>query len=101
MARLVHLRLFLSAFCLAPPAACLAQAQSSLISHAKPKPLSPQAQWSDSPGFLGPRQNGKYAETHLLKTFGKAGQRLLWSYRNGPGHSALSMLKDHLIFFHA
>ena len=80
--------------------ACLAQAQSSLITHAKATALSPQAQWSDSPGFLGPRQNGKYPETHLLKTFGKAGPRLLWSYRKGPGYSAPSVVKDHLIFFH-
>ena len=75
----------------------LAQAQDSLKFHAKPKPLAADAETADWPRFLGPTDDLKTPETHLLKEFPDGGPTRVWEISRGTGQAAPAIADGKLV----
>ena len=72
-----------------------------LLFHAAPKPLSAEAKTSDWPRMLGPTDDGKSPETHLLHDWGPAGPKKVWEVTKGDGYTSPSIVGDYCVIFHA
>ncbi len=70
-----------------------------LISHAAPKPLNPEAVTSDWPRYLGPTDDVKTPETHLLETFPESGPNKVWELKKGTGYTSPVVVGDKLVLF--
>ncbi|HRQ89309.1 MAG TPA: PQQ-like beta-propeller repeat protein, partial [Bacteroidia bacterium] len=70
-----------------------------LTYHAAPKPLSPEAVTADWPRFLGPTDNAKTPETHLLERFPEGGPQIVWEYEKGTSYTSPSIVGDRLVLF--
>lgn len=75
-------------------------AESRLKLHAKPSPISDQATVADWPRFLGPADNASSTETPLLREWGDAGPRLLWTLAKGEGYASPIVGAGRLLLFH-
>ena len=71
-----------------------------LTFYAPPKNLSPKAQTSDWPRFLGPSDNGHSPETHLLIDFLEQYPNRVWEVKRGRSHTAPVIAGDRLVFIH-
>lgn len=67
---------------------------------AAPKPLSDGAVTHDWPSFLGPTHNAISSETHLLKSWGDHGPKLVWEMEIGEGFASPAVVGDRLVFVH-
>ena len=77
------------------------QAFDRLLFHAEPKPLSAKAKTSDWPRMLGPTDDAKSPETHLLHDWGPSGPKKVWQVTKGDGYTAPSIVGDYCVIFHA
>src|SRR5690606_19169554 len=59
-----------------------------LTFHAPPKPLSPDALTAAWPRFLGPTDNAKSTETHLLERFPVEGPEKVWELEKGVSYTS-------------
>lgn len=66
---------------------------------AEPKPLSPDAKTADWPRFLGPTDNAKTPETHLLEAFPEGGLQKVWEMQTGTGYTSPVIVGDKLVLF--
>ncbi|MAS91966.1 MAG: hypothetical protein CMO55_02125 [Verrucomicrobiales bacterium] len=64
-----------------------------------PKALSPEATTADWPRFLGPTDNAKTPESHLLDEFPKGGLKKVWEMEKGTGYTSPVIVGDKLVFF--
>lgn len=64
-----------------------------------PKPLDPDAVVSDWPRFLGPTDDCKTPETHLLDTIPEGGLTKVWEMEKGSGYTSPVFGKGKLVFF--
>ncbi len=78
-----------------------AQPFDRLTFHAVPKPLSPEANTSDWPRFLGPSDNGHSPETHLLTDFLTSKPTRVWEVKRGNSHTSPVIAGKRLVFIHA
>lgn len=70
-----------------------------LTFHAAPKPLSPEAVTADWPRFLGPTDDGKTPETHLLEEFPEGGPVPVWEMEKGISYTSPVIAEGRLITF--
>ncbi|MCH9021375.1 MAG: PQQ-like beta-propeller repeat protein [Planctomycetes bacterium] len=68
--------------------------------HSKPQSLSKEAVTHDWRSFLGPTHNGVSTETHLLKTFGRDGPKLVWELNTGQGYTSPAIFGERMVYFH-
>lgn len=66
---------------------------------ATPKELSPEAKTSDWPRFLGPSDNAKTTETHLLDQIPEGGLKRVWEMEKGSGYTSPVVVEEKLVFF--
>ena len=71
-----------------------------LRSFRPPAPLSPGARTEDSPGFLGPRRDGRYLETRLETAWAREGPPLVWSMERGQGYASPAVQGRRVVFPH-
>jgi len=64
-----------------------------------PKPLSPDAVVADWPRFLGPDDDVKSPETHLLNEFPEDGPAKVWELEKGTGYTSAIIADDRLVLF--
>jgi outer membrane protein assembly factor BamB len=62
--------------------------------------LAPITFAADWPQFLGPKREAHSTETGLLKSFPRAGPKVLWERDLGQGYSSPVIAGDHLFQFH-
>ncbi len=93
----------------APPAVAEAPAEAAtpdpvdvpgLTYHAAPKPLAPEAVTADWPRFLGPTDDAKSPETHLLERFPEGGPAKVWEMEKGNSYTTPVIVGGRLVFFH-
>ena len=77
------------------------QAFDRLLFHAEPKPLSDKAKTNDWPRMLGPTDDVKSPETHLLHDWGPSGPKKVWQVTKGDGYTSPSIVGDYCVIFHA
>lgn len=85
-----------------PPAGAVAAAPADipgLTYHAPPKPLSPDAVTADWPRFLGPTDNVKTSETHLLERFPEGGLKKVWELEKGISYTTPVIAGGKLVIF--
>jgi len=85
-----------------PPAettAVEAVAIPGLTFHAAPKPLTPDAVTADWPRFLGPTDNARTTETHLLDRFPKDGLKKVWELEKGISYTSPVIAAGKLVTF--
>lgn len=70
-----------------------------LTYHAAPKPLPEGAVTSDWPRFLGPSDDAKTTETHLLEKFPEGGLKKIWEMEKGNSYTSPSIVGDRLVVF--
>jgi len=70
-----------------------------LTFHSPPKPLSPEAVVADWPRFLGPTDNSKTPETHLLDQFPESGLKVVWEMAKGTSYTSPVIAAGRLITF--
>jgi len=70
------------------------------VVHGQPKPLAPDAVTSNWPRFLGPTNDGKSPETHLLKEFPLDGPPLVWEMETGEGYACPAVANGKLVYLH-
>ncbi len=75
------------------------EAFEALTYHAAPKPLAEGAVTADFPRFLGPTDDGKSPETHLLAKFPEGGPKIVWEMEKGTGYTSPVIVGDRLAFF--
>ncbi len=92
----------------APPTAAEAPAGAAtpqavdfpgLTYHAAPKPLSPEATTGDWPRFLGPGDDAKSPETHLLERFPEGGPKKVWEMDKGNSYTSPAIAEGRLVVF--
>jgi len=85
-----------------PPASVAAEpvAFPGLTYHAAPKPLAPDAVTADWPRFLGPTDNARTTETHLLERFPQGGLQKVWEMEKGNSYTSPVIAEGKLIVFH-
>lgn len=76
------------------------KADKRLQRFASPKALAEGAKVDEAPDFMGPRRDGVFDETKLLKDFPKAGLKPLWSFSTGAGYAAPAIKGRTLVFLH-
>ncbi|MEE3285816.1 MAG: PQQ-binding-like beta-propeller repeat protein [Planctomycetota bacterium] len=64
------------------------------------KPLSKEAKTHAWTGFLGPTRDGVSTETHLLKTWPKAGPTKVWELAAGDGYASPAIRHPYLVYPH-
>ncbi len=79
---------------------CFAEELPNAVFHHAPKPLSPTANTSDWPRFLGPAHNASSPETKLLKEWPAAGLRKVWEVEKGKGWACPAISEGRLVLFH-
>ncbi len=72
---------------------------AELTYHAAPKPLAKGAVTAEFPRFLGPSDDGKSPETHLLAKFPEGGLKPVWEMRKGTGYTSAIIVNDRLFLF--
>lgn len=77
------------------------QAFDRLKFHSAPQPLSAKAETSDWPRMLGPTDDAKSPETHLIHDWGAAGPKKVWEVAKGDGYTSPSIVGDYCVIFHA
>ena len=77
------------------------QSFDRLTFHQAPKPLHDQAKTSDWPRMLGPTDDAKSPETHLLHDWGETGPLKVWEITKGDGYTGPSIVGEHCVLFHA
>jgi len=70
-----------------------------LTFHAAPKSLSADAVTADWPRFLGPTDNGKTPETHLLDRFPEGGLKKVWEMKKGNSYTSPVIAGGRLVTF--
>ncbi len=70
-----------------------------LTFHAAPKPLSPDAVTAEWPRFLGPTDNAKTPETHLLDRFPEGGLKKVWEMEKGNSYTSPVIVDGRLVTF--
>lgn len=70
-----------------------------LVFHAAPKALSPEAVVADWPRFLGPTDNAKTSETHLLERFPEGGLKKVWEMEKGTSYTSPTIVGGRLVVF--
>lgn len=70
-----------------------------LTFHSVPKPLSPEAVTADWPRFLGPTDNVKTPETHLLERFPDGGLKPVWEMEKGSSYTSPVIAGGRLVVF--
>lgn len=73
--------------------------RGKLTYFAPPKALSPDAVTADWPRFLGPTDNAKTPETHLLEKFPEGGLTKVWEMEKGTSYTSPSIVGDRLVTF--
>ena len=68
--------------------------------HAEPKPLADGAVVEDSPGFMGPRRDGRSMERPLLAEWPEGGPNCVWEMECGEGYAAPAAVGGRLVFSH-
>jgi hypothetical protein len=71
------------------------QSFDRLTFHQAPKPLHDQAKTSDWPRMLGPTDDAKSPETHLLHDWGETGPLKVWEITKGDGYTSPSIVGEH------
>jgi hypothetical protein len=85
-----------------PPAGAVAAAPVAipgLTYHAAPAPLSPEAVTADWPRFLGPTDDVKTSETHLLDRFPEGGPKKVWELEKGISYTTPVIAGGKLVIF--
>lgn len=72
-----------------------------LVYHGKPRPLAKEAVTSDWPRVLGPTDDAKSTETHLLKKWAYGEPRPVWEVKMGEGYNSPAISGDYCVIFHA
>lgn len=70
-----------------------------LTFHQAPKPLSPDAVTAAWPRFLGPTDNAKSPETHLLDRFPEDGLQKVWELEKGISYTSPVIAGGKLVIF--
>jgi outer membrane protein assembly factor BamB len=70
-----------------------------LVYHAAPKPLPEGAVTSDWPRFLGPSDDAKTPETHLLERFPEGGLKKVWEMEKGNSYTSPVVSAGKLVVF--
>ncbi|MBL9157220.1 MAG: PQQ-like beta-propeller repeat protein [Verrucomicrobiales bacterium] len=70
-----------------------------LTYHAAPKPLAEGAVTADWPRFLGPSDDAKTPETHLLEKFPEGGLYKVWEMEKGSSYTSPAIVGDRLVVF--
>ncbi|NLT71599.1 MAG: PQQ-binding-like beta-propeller repeat protein [Verrucomicrobiaceae bacterium] len=70
-----------------------------LTYHGPPKPLSPEAVTAAWPRFLGPTDNAKSPETHLLDDFPEEGLKKVWELEKGISYTSPVIAGGKLVIF--
>ncbi len=70
-----------------------------LTYHTAPRPLSPEALTSNWPRFLGPTDNAKSPESHLLESFPESGIQVVWEMEKGSGYTSPAISDGKLVLF--
>ncbi len=66
---------------------------------AEPKALSPDAVTSNWPRFLGPTDDGKTPETHLIDEIPENGPAKVWEMEKGSGYTSPVIVDGKLVLF--
>jgi outer membrane protein assembly factor BamB len=70
-----------------------------LTYHAAPKPLFEGAVTADWPRFLGPTDDAKTTETHLLERFPEGGLKKVWEMEKGNSYTSPSIVGGKMVVF--
>jgi len=70
-----------------------------LTYHAAPKALSPEAVTADWPRFLGPTDDAKTTETHLLDNIPEGGLKKVWEMEKGKSYTSPVVVGGRLVVF--
>jgi outer membrane protein assembly factor BamB len=70
-----------------------------LVFHAAPKPLAEGAVTSDWPRFLGPGDDAKTPETHLLERFPEGGLKKVWEMEKGNSYTSPVISGGRMVVF--
>ena len=70
-----------------------------LTFHAAPKPLAGDAVTADWPRFLGPSDDGKTPETHLLERFPEDGLKKVWEMEKGRSYTSPTIAGGKMVVF--
>jgi outer membrane protein assembly factor BamB len=76
-----------------------ATAFPGLTFHAAPKPLPEGAVTADWPRFLGPTDDAKTTETHLLERFPEGGLKKVWEMEKGNSYTSPSIVGGKMVVF--
>ncbi len=71
-----------------------------LTFHAAPKPLPEGAVTADWPRFLGPSDDAKTPETHLLERFPEGGLKKVWEMKTGNSYTSPAIVAGRMVVFH-
>jgi hypothetical protein len=84
-----------------PAGATLKEATTfpGLTFHAAPKPLPEGAVTADWPRFLGPSDDGKTTETHLLERFPEGGLKKVWEMEKGSSYTSPAIVGGKMVVF--
>jgi outer membrane protein assembly factor BamB len=74
-----------------------AGAYAQSVTHAKPRPLAPDAVTHDWTSFLGPTHNAVSTETRLAR---KLPPPLVWEFPKGTSYASPAIVADRLVFVH-
>jgi outer membrane protein assembly factor BamB len=70
-----------------------------LVFHAPPKPLPDEARVSEWPRFLGPTDDAKSPESHLLERFPEGGPAKVWEMEKGNSYTTPVAVGGRLVVF--
>ncbi|MBU6178521.1 MAG: PQQ-binding-like beta-propeller repeat protein [Verrucomicrobia bacterium] len=70
-----------------------------LVFHAAPKPLAEDAKTSDWPRFLGPSDDARTPETHLLDRFPEGGLKKVWEMEKGNSYTSPVVAAGRMVVF--
>jgi outer membrane protein assembly factor BamB len=85
----------------APAGAVMKEATTfpGLTFHAAPKPLPEGAVTADWPRFLGPTDDAKTTETHLLERFPEGGLKKVWEMETGHSYTSPAIVGGKMVVF--
>lgn len=81
------------------PLTGLAQDKPQVTFHQAPAPISPEANTSDWPRFLGPTDDCRTPETHLIDSFPESGPPIVWEREKGTGYTTPVFMEGKLVMF--
>lgn len=70
-----------------------------LTYHGAPKPLPEGAATADWPRFLGPSDDAKTPETHLLERFPEGGLKRVWELEKGESYTSPAVAAGRMVVF--